>query len=639
MAILAKLVVDLQTNTAKFSKGMNDANRKLDRFGRSVKNTRNLVVGMLAAVGVGKAVQGINKLSKSIDGLAKTSDKLGLTTEALAGLRHAAELSGVGANTLDMALQRMTRRIAEAKKGTGEAKDALRELGLDAKTLAQLAPDVAFSKIAKAMENVTNQGDKVRLAMRLFDSEGVALVNTLALGTEGLQKANDEAKAFGTALSRIDAAKVEEANDAMTRVKAAIEGAGNRISVALSPYIAEIGNQFADAAARSDGFKNAIDNSLVYIAKGIGFVADTFRGLHIVWEGLKVAFIGLTSHILNGLDGLNKGVAELINIIPGINITPSPALSKWASDAEQSFINAQVKMMELVMTPMPSDNVEAWFEKVRAAAQKTAEEIAASKKNLDKKDVGDKKTTSQWGSQQQALLDQTGSLDTELMTQQERLNESLESRRFMIEDAFQNEVITWERRSELIEKIEKDHQQKVSTLQRNARDNSLGIASDLFGGLASIAQAGGEKSFRTWKRLAAAQTLISTYSAAQKAYESQIIPGDPTSVGRAVLAASAAVFSGLGRLRQINATSLSSTSGGAGASGGGGTSGGGAFPQPSPLHAQQSQGGQRTVQLFFQGGINGVDDIKRAVADALKGAENADIITFTGSDGQRINIA
>ena len=40
-------------------------------------------------------------------------------------LRFAAKASGIEQQTLDMALQRFTRRAAEAAQGTGEAKDAM----------------------------------------------------------------------------------------------------------------------------------------------------------------------------------------------------------------------------------------------------------------------------------------------------------------------------------------------------------------------------------------------------------------------------------------------------------------------------------------------------------------------------------
>lgn len=180
------------------------------------------------------------------DNLAKTSDRLGLTTEALAGLRHAGELTGVSAKTLDTALQRMTRRISEAAKGSGVAKAALDELGLSAEELARLTPDQALARVADAMGNVESQTDKVRLAFKLFDTDGVKLLNTLDLGARGLNEAAREAKDLGLAINRVDAARIEVANDAFSRAQAAVKGVATIVAVELAPHLEEAATQFAN---------------------------------------------------------------------------------------------------------------------------------------------------------------------------------------------------------------------------------------------------------------------------------------------------------------------------------------------------------------------------------------------------------
>jgi len=98
--------------------------------------------GAGAATAAAGALAAFTRMSMiSIDNLGKTADKLGTTTETLAGLQHAAELTGVSTETMNMALQRMTRRVAEAAVGTGEAKGALEELNIDAAQLVKLPLD------------------------------------------------------------------------------------------------------------------------------------------------------------------------------------------------------------------------------------------------------------------------------------------------------------------------------------------------------------------------------------------------------------------------------------------------------------------------------------------------------------------
>ena len=55
------------------------------------------------------------------------------------------------------------------------------------------------------------------------------------------------------------------------------------------------------------------------------------------------------------------------------------------------------------------------------------------------------------------------------------------------------------------------------------------------------------------------ETLITTFTAAQKAYASQLIVGDPTSIIRGQIAAGIAVAGGLARVAAISATKFNSS--------------------------------------------------------------------------------
>jgi hypothetical protein len=93
----------------------------------------------------------------------------------------AAKASGVEQQTLDMALQRFTRRAAEAAHGTGEAKDALAQMGIalrDQSGNLRRSEDL-LADVADAFAKIEAPAERLRLAFKLFDSEGVALVNLL----------------------------------------------------------------------------------------------------------------------------------------------------------------------------------------------------------------------------------------------------------------------------------------------------------------------------------------------------------------------------------------------------------------------------------------------------------------------------
>ena len=105
---------------------------------------------------------------------------------------------------------------------------------------------------------------------------------------------------------------------------------------------------------------------------------------------------------------------------------------------------------------------------------------------------------------------------------------------------------------------------KIDKLELESKKQAL---SDLGSLLNSASQIANRNSVEG-KALAVASTTISTYSAAQDAFESQIIENDPTSLPRAVLAAAASVASGLARVKQILAVKVPGGTGGSAPSGG-----------------------------------------------------------------------
>ena len=87
-------------------------------------------------------------------------------------------------------------------------------------------------------------------------------------------------------------------------------------------------------------------------------------------------------------------------------------------------------------------------------------------------------------------------------------------------------------------------------LEKEVADANLSVAADALGAVAGLL---GENSAAA-KAAAIAQTTIQTYQAAQAAYASQLIPGDPTSPVRAAIAAGVAIAGGLANVKAIVST-------------------------------------------------------------------------------------
>lgn len=245
---IANLAVILSANAGQFTAGMKRAGASTQRFSATANANIVSVQGAMGALGAAAKRLGpllaaslggvaVFRQLERLDEIGKTAERLGLTTQALSRLQFAGEQTGVEVNTLNMALQRMTRRVAEAAAGTGEAKDAIKELGLDAAALNAMGPAKAFAEISKAMEGVTGSGDKVRLAMKLFDSEGVRLVNTLNLGAKGLAEMSAKSDELGNTIDGKTAKAAAEFNDAINELKTALGGTVKELVTALLPAL------------------------------------------------------------------------------------------------------------------------------------------------------------------------------------------------------------------------------------------------------------------------------------------------------------------------------------------------------------------------------------------------------------------
>ena len=274
----------------------------------------------LIAVGVAGFGYLVKKSLETTDALGKFADKIGIGTAELGGLRHAAELTGVATTTLDMGLQRMVRRVSEAANGSGEAKDALIELGLSAKALNTLAPDQQFRAIADAMEGVAGQGNKVRLAMRLFDTEGVSLVNTLKGGSAALIEMEKEAERLGISLNRDLVKGVEKANDALKNFSSFIGGVFTRTIAELAPAIESITEQlqawFEMKAASSGGVAQLTKDMAISIVGAARSIVSAFASITNSVIGFGNA-LGGVSNIYQRIFGDKQTVATIEASIAG----------------------------------------------------------------------------------------------------------------------------------------------------------------------------------------------------------------------------------------------------------------------------------------------------------------------------------
>ena len=463
MATLSSLSVILKANTSGFASGMKRASASLVQFGKSVARTALRVGKLVAGIGSLVAGGGLVILTKraidATDALAKMSARIGTTTEQLSRLQFAGELTGVAATTLNMAMQRMTRRVSEAAMGTGEAVKALQEMRIDAVKLAALPLDKKMATLAEAMTTVIDPADRVRVAFKLFDSEGVALLNLLSQGADGMEAMADESDRLGNTISSFDATAIELVSDAWTRIKASAAGIGRVIASSLAPTLEFAMDRMADwNAAAQNFFRNFITVGLPSMIQGVTLTMDkvansfvfafakieefVFQSISkITKEIQKLAFVlDVTTGLLARNLGISSGTSLVTALAPitAIGSIAEGFAGASAKRAEQALLQTEITdsvtgFLERINTDF-ADRVKAALEKKDALGispniEKTAVVATALKFQLPG-------AIERGSAAEQRLVAQRKQTETQaeiLATQKQQLREATMGRRLMEE--------------------------------------------------------------------------------------------------------------------------------------------------------------------------------------------------------------
>lgn len=487
-------------------KGLNQASSKLDQFGAKSRETANLMGKMAAAAAVAGAAIGVKLVNDSlgaIDAQAKLAKQLGTSSASLATLNRAADMSGISMKNIEQGAKNLEVALGEAAQGTGLAVDTLERLNLTAQDLQSLSLDEKILKVNAALKANIPETERAAAASDLFGKKAGFAIMQLDPAT--IAEATRQVEGMGLAISDIDAAKIEAANDAMATVGMAVDGVAQQFTVALAPILEDIAVQFQEAAIQSGGFKEQAIDAVNSIASAVGFLGNAFRGIEVAVAALDIGFQTLKTGAL------------------GIGAIFSDSMADAADRAVADMATSVDEMNALLMEPLPSETIEAYI------ASFTDPAILEAK---------------------QMQVDQMKAIDE----------------------------------TEAMERIAREEQTQSAMAQiRQAwGKQQTSAVSQMFGDLATLMQSGSKKQFEIGKAAARAQTVMSTYEGAQKAYTS--LAGIPI-VGPALgaAAAAAAVAAGGIRLQAINSTSFGSGSVSAGASGSasaGATGAAQAAPQP-----------------------------------------------------------
>ena len=226
--------------TDKTKRAFASFNSSMDRSRRRMQGLSVALGGFLSIAGALRLGQLTNDAVRFGSEIAIASDKIGLSADSLQALRLAGEqFSNVQSSTVDMALQRFSRRLGEADRGTGELKDTLIQLGISTRNADGSVKSVeqALFEYADAIKNAESDQEKLRLSFKGFDSEGAVLKTTLDQGSEALKRLMMQSQQTGAVMSGTMSAKAKELNEAFRLQSTIINTQLKEAFISLAPIV------------------------------------------------------------------------------------------------------------------------------------------------------------------------------------------------------------------------------------------------------------------------------------------------------------------------------------------------------------------------------------------------------------------
>jgi hypothetical protein len=284
----------------------------------------------------------------------------------MAGLKLAGDLAGVGVETIATAATKADVAFISASNGSQEAIDKFTSLGLSMVDLQKMSPEQRFSAIADAIAKLPTAAERSAAAIRLFGKSGAELLPIFEEGAGALQKAREQAEAFGLALSGAQAQEVEKMNDAFTLAYAAIQGIVTQVVANLAPAVSAIVEEFTAFVAGAGGVSigesiaTALIDSAIFVVEMFGIAANFIYANVVEPMGgaagmLSAAFaVGATvANVFMGLGNIISAAfsfaAAQIEMTVGMLLSAIGAIAAWIpgmSDTADQFKAAGSSMLD-----------------------------------------------------------------------------------------------------------------------------------------------------------------------------------------------------------------------------------------------------------------------------------------------------
>lgn len=343
--------------TKRFADAMHGLKGKLGDAAGGLKNmiggiakvTAGIAVGLAGAVAGAAAGIGalVLKTAATSDELVEMSDKVGIGVEQLQELKYIGEQTGTGVEAVTGSLARMIRGMGDAARGTGTAKDAFKDLGVEILDSNGNLRDsqVVFSEALEALGQVGNETERDALAMQIFGRSAQELNPLIAAGADGMAQMAQQARDMGAVMGEDTVVGMAALNDSIAGLKLGFQGIIGTLAAEFLPIVNEVVKFIQDVVV--PWLKEHLPLAIEVLKRYWSEVL--LPAIQAVWNWMSTVLIPFLQNVV--FPWLQENIPKALK-----------TLSDFWKNVLQPAIQAVWNWMKTVLIPFLQNTVYPWLQ-------------------------------------------------------------------------------------------------------------------------------------------------------------------------------------------------------------------------------------------------------------------------------------
>ena len=282
--------------TGDIDKSLKQSEIGLTTYGRAWQRAQSIarVGGLAMAAGftaaAGAIAVAVNSAIDEADRFNELSAQLGIGTEKLSAYAYAAKLSATDIETLNPALQRLTKNMAAAMDDSSRQAQLFKAIGVSAVDASgqMRSLDSVVEDVAELFKTLPDGPEKTALALELLGKQGAGAIEFFNNGKDGLRELTDEAAAFGLIVSKETAVAAAQFNDRLDQLTFAGKGFAMQLAQEALPHLNAFTEDLVDVVRDGALAREAVGG----ITSSITGMIQAVRGAASSWDEFRNSGFG-----------------------------------------------------------------------------------------------------------------------------------------------------------------------------------------------------------------------------------------------------------------------------------------------------------------------------------------------------------